>query len=224
MRIKVCDLETTGTEKSDAVVEIATWDLVDGRVAPTGHAQLINPKRPIPPEVSAIHHIIDDDVRDSPTFEHCIAYAMLGDVDAFCAHNAKFERQWITDEMTGGKPWICTLRCAYRVWPDAPGHSNQALRYWLKPEGLDRQIASVSHRAGPDAYVTAFTLRELLKKATFEQLVAWSAEPAILPRVPFGKHRGMAWKDVPIDYLSWVMRQTDMDEDVIATAKHWLRK
>lgn len=30
MRIRVIDVETTGTEPSDAVVELATWDVVDG--------------------------------------------------------------------------------------------------------------------------------------------------------------------------------------------------
>jgi len=223
MRIRVMDLETCGLEPPAGVVELATWDFLDGRVAPTGHAQLIDPGCPIPPEISAIHHIIDDDVRGQPTFAHAIGYALLGDVDAYCAHRAAFERQWITPALTGATPWICTLRCAYRVWPDAPGHSNQALRYWLKPEGLDREIAKVAHRAGPDAYVTAFTLRELLKKATVDQLIKWSAEPALLPRVQFGKHYGLPWSKVPVDYLSWILRQPDMDEDIVHTARHWLR-
>jgi hypothetical protein len=26
-------------------------------------------------------------------------------------------------------PWICTYKCALRVWPDLDGHSNQELRY-----------------------------------------------------------------------------------------------
>ena len=110
-----------------------------------------------------------------------------------------------------------------RVWPEAPSHSNQALRYWLKPEGLDRKIASEAHRALPDAYVTAFTLRELLKRATFAELVAWSAEPALLPRVTFGKHKGAAWGAVPPDYLDWLLRQADMNEDVKFTARKALK-
>lgn len=55
MRIRVIDLETTGVEPTDAVVELATWDVTDGCVVDTGHAQLINPGRSIPPEASAIH-------------------------------------------------------------------------------------------------------------------------------------------------------------------------
>lgn len=226
MRIRVTDLETTGIEPTDAVVEIAAWDVVvdGGRASIEEWGDvLVNPGRPIPPEVSAIHHLVDEDVAGRMKFDDAVRPAMIG-ADAFCAHNAKFERQWITKDLTGDRPWICTLRCAYRVWPDAPSHSNQALRYWLAPAGLDREIAAVAHRAGPDAYVTAFTLRELLKKATVSDLIEWSSQPAILPRVQFGKHRGMKWTDVPVDYLSWILRQADMDEDVKHTARHWMQQ
>lgn len=222
MRIRVVDLETTGFEPTDAVVEIAACDLRDGAISAFLISTLVNPGRPIPPQVSAVHHIIDADVQGCPTWDDAWP-AYVHDVQAFCAHNAKFERQWLTDEVTDGKPWICTLRCAYRLWPDAPGHSNQTLRYWLNPEGLDRTIASVAHRAGPDAYVTAFILREQLKLATFDALVAWSSEPALLPRITFGKHRGLAWKDAPIDYLQWITRTADMGEDVVHTARHWIK-
>jgi exodeoxyribonuclease X len=199
MRICAVDLETTGVEPTDRVVEFASTDLyVKHDLVLKPHGFLINPGIPIPPNMSAIHHITDEDVADKPDWETAatiILNAVGGDVDgvavgAFAAHNAKFERQWITDELTGGKPWICTYRCALRVWPDAPGHSNQQLRYWLKPEGLDRNVANLAHRAGP--------------------------------RVPFGKHRGQKWSDVPLDYLGWITRQDDMSEDVKFTARHYL--
>jgi uncharacterized protein (DUF3820 family) len=31
----------------------------------------------------------------------------------------------------------------------------------------------------------------------------------------FGKHRGQTWAQVPIDYLQWMVRQTDMDADTV---------
>lgn len=223
MRIRVVDLETTGTEPTDRVVEIAACDLVDGDMRGPW-ATLINPGIPIPPALSAIHHIIDEDVAGKPGWPEGATDLLIGAprAEAFAAHNAKFERQWITDELIGGVPWVCTYRCALRVWPDAPGHNNQTLRYWLKPDGLSRSEAAIAHRAGPDAYVTAFTLRELLKRATVEQLIAWSAVPALLPRVTFGKHRGAAWTDVPRDYLEWMCRQNDMSEDAKFTAQYHL--
>lgn len=223
MRIRVLDVETTGTEPTDAIIEIGAWDLVDGKVDPASSVNtLVNPGRTIPPQLSAIHHLTDADVAFAPTLSDVLPLS-IDCADAFCAHNAKFERQWFTEAVTGGRPWICTLRGAYRVWPDAPAHNNQTLRYWLNPEGLDRQIASVAHRAAPDAYVTAFTLRELLKHASFDELVRWSNEPALLPRITFGKHRGQRWDAVPIDYLQWLTRQSDMSEDVVHSARHALK-
>lgn len=221
MRIRIIDLETTGLLPTDRVVEIASVDLVDGAVGGIT-SRLCNPGIPIPPDLSAIHHIIDEDVADCQLWETIVPLFADDSVDAYAAHNAPFERQWCTGAFN--KPWICTRKSAYRVWPEAVGHSNQVLRCWLKAEGLGRNLAYGAHRAGPDAYVTAFTLRELLKRASFDDLVAWTSQPALLPRVTFGKHKGADWKKVPRDYLDWLMRQADMDPDVKHTAAHYYLK
>lgn len=234
MIIRVVDLETTGMAAPDAAPCEVAW--VDLRAIDNAweidlfsmRSLLCNPSRQIPPEVSAVHHIVDEDVADKMFWTEALAACAAKDdplfrPSAFAAHNAKFERQWLTRDVVGEAPVICTYKCALRAWPDAPSHSNQSLRYWLKPAGLDREIAAVAHRALPDAYVTAFTLIELLKMLTIEQLVSISSEPALLPKVRFGKHAGKAWGDVPSDYLQWCLRQ-DMDEDVIFTARHELSR
>lgn len=41
----------------------------------------------------------------------------------------------------------------------------------------------------PDAYVTAHHLRDMLNEVSLEQLIAWSVEPGLLPRVPSGAER-----------------------------------
>jgi exodeoxyribonuclease X len=202
-------------------VEIGSYDLLDGVVC-QGQSRLVNPGIPIPPKMSAIHHLIDEDVAGYPPWPTALLPIVDRPVDAFCAHNAAFEKMWLTPNLTGAAPWVCSYRCAMRVWPEAPGHSNQELRYWLKPEGLSRALAEPSHRAKPDAYVTAFTLRELLKRATLAQLIEWSSKPALLPRLNFGKHKGTAWAEVDHSYLQWIIKQSDMGEDVVFTAKHWL--
>ena len=229
MLFRVIDLETTGFEPPAAVCEIGWADVYatpGGWTVVQPEETFVAPGHPIPPETSAVHHIVDADVVGAPKFEQATAgvffdeEAMRGEV-VLVAHNARFERQWLTDEVTGGLPWICTYKCALRVWPDAPAHNNGTLRYWLNPVGLKRDVALLSHRAGPDAYVTAFTLRELLLKASVADLIKWSSEPALLVRCTFGKHRGTAWADVPADYLRWVTGQ-QMDEDVLHTARHHL--
>jgi exodeoxyribonuclease X len=225
--IRIVDLETTGFPPDAEVIEIA---MVDVRVEPLALPRidtcwidsLVKPCRPIPPESSAIHHMIDDDVARAAPWS-VVWKAVGGTPDIWCAHSAKFERAFISDEMTGGKPWICTWKCALRLWPDAPRHSNQVLRYWLKPAGLDRAKASIAHRAGPDAYVTAHLLAAMLELASVEQLIAWSNEPAVLARVPFGKDppagsRGMKWTEVDHSLLYWTADR-DFDEYILHSVK-----
>jgi exodeoxyribonuclease X len=44
-------------------------------------------------------------------------------------------------------------------------------------------------------------LQQQLSKVSLEDLIAWSGQPAFLPKVAFGKHRGAKWTDVPDSYL-----------------------
>lgn len=234
MIIRCLDLETTGLAPPEhTVIELGWADLVsldpethagEAWAVHMPHAVFVDLERAIPPEASAIHHIVEEDLDRHGTRLPWLDTAAVnfGDDDflevgetivALCAHNAKFERQWCTEDLTGGKPWICTYKCALRLWPDAPNHQNQTLRYWLNPKGLRREFASEAHRAGPDAYVTAFLLREMLRVSTTQALIQWSRSPALLVKCHFGKHRGALWRDVPLDYLHWASRQ-DFDEDV----------
>lgn len=231
MLIRIVDLETTGFEPPAEVIEVGWSDLMAGgrdlAGEPTGwtvgppSAVFVRPATPIPPETSAIHHIIDEDVTKGANWRD-FATAFFSEPDiVHAAHSCKFERLWITDEITGGQPWICTYKCALRLWPDAPSHSNQALRYWRRPVGLVREIAHAAHRAGPDAYVTAHLLREMLESgATVEQLIQWSSEPALQVRCHIGKvWRGHKWTEVDDGFLQWVFER-DFDEDVIFTVRH----
>jgi exodeoxyribonuclease X len=140
-------------------------------------------------------------------------------VDVFVAHHWAIEAQWLGEHLQG-RPSICTYKAALRLCPEAPGHGNQVLRYWLRPKGLDPVIASTPHRALPDAYVTAFLLREVLELATVEELIAWTREPALLSRVTFGRYRGSDWHEVPADYLAWVAERSELGDDIKFTAQH----
>jgi DNA polymerase-3 subunit epsilon len=75
------DLETTGTNiVKDRIVEIAIY-----KVKPDGTyeslTKIINPEMPIPKEVTAIHGISDNDVKDAPTFAQ-----LAGTLDQFLAN------------------------------------------------------------------------------------------------------------------------------------------
>ena len=91
-----------------------------------------------------------------------------------------------------------------------------------KPEGLVYEMGLPAHRAMPDAYVTAHHLRDMLNAVSLDQLIAWSLQPDMLPRVPAGAHRGRAWRDLDSDVL--LAFATDRDVDVRFSAATELRR
>ena len=223
--VRVFDVETTGIDPSEhRVIEIAAFDLYpDNRIERVG-AYLTNPGRSIPPEASAKHHLTDGDVASAPPFGAVWAHFANGPT-VYAAHNCEFEQGYIPAPQE--TRWICTYKCALRAWPDAPGHSNQALRYWIGLDsmtGFDRKSAAVAHRAEPDAYVTTWLLMILLGKHSLDELLQWTKEPKFYARLPFGKHRSKKWAEVPADYLEWMCDQRDMDADWRYGAKIELKR
>ena len=228
--IRVIDLETTGqAPPTHAVCEIGWQDVAlgsDGRweIDGEGGATLVNPGRSIPPLTMAVHHIRDEDVADAPWFID-VARPALDPWPrriALAAHRADFEQQYCTASLTKGAEWICTWKCAMLAWPEIPGFSNQMLRYWRKPEGMVHERGLPIHRAFPDAYVTAFLLRDLLNEFGVQKLIEWSRLPGLLPRVRFGPDRGKEWHEIGEDSLNGFLG--DRDDDVRYTAEQELAR
>ena len=225
MRIRCVDFETTGFPPDAAVVESGWCDLEPGANGiawqiriPT--SQVCNPGRPIPPEASAVHHLTNEDVFGAPPWKEIVEASGNG-VDLLAAHRADFEAAflptWPKDK------WICTWKVALRLWPEAPSHKLQVLRYWAGLKVV-KELAEPPHRAAGDAYVTARLLKVLLANVTVEQALTISAEPALLPRLTFGKHTMKPMAEVPADYLEWMLGQKDMDKDARHTAMHELSR
>ena len=221
-RIRVIDFETTGTPENavKAICEIGWTDLTaDWKISETT-SFLVNPGHPIPPQTRAVHHISDADVAgamDAASTRRKLSEGMADD-DIWAAHNAQFEQAFFGG---GDRRWICTLKCAKHLFPDAPGHSNQTLRYWLGIDDQfdDAQRAMPPHRAGPDTFVTAHILHRMLAITTPEEMVRLTTAPVRLRTVTFGKHRGAQWDDLPWDYLSWIASKSDLGADEKHTAR-----
>lgn len=216
-RIRVIDLETSGDAATD-VCEIGWQDVVsiDGgkwEVNEERGALFVNPGRPITPETMSVHHILDEFVADAPLWGE-VAPGVLqpeGGVLALAAHRAAFEQRHCTPRLTGGAQWICTWKCALRTWPELSGFSNQMLRYQRRPEGLIHEVGLPAHRAMPDAYVTAHHLRDMLNAVELKNLLAWSRQPGLLPRVRSGPERGKTWDLIDEHALEELARDRDLD-------------
>lgn len=209
--IRIVDLETTGFELPAEVCDVGLCDYdVDGKSVSEPVSWLCGVKE-MPPEARAVHHISMADCAGLPEFSS----AHIGtNCDAYAAHNAEFELKWFTPL----RPMICTYKAALRIWPDAPSHSNGALRYWLQDQGKIAPVHALTqpaHRAGPDAYVTAHILGALFAAgATGRDMVAWTKEPRLLTKCPIGKFRGKPWAEVESGFLGWMMRQPDVEADL----------
>lgn len=213
--IRVIDFETTGTEPPEAeVCEVGTCDLhLEDGLIETPATWMCGVKA-MPPEVRAVHHISLAECDGWDAFAPEVMFRRTNAADAIAAHNAEFETKFFTSPV----PVICTYKVALRVWPEAPSHSNGALRYWLEDAGKispSHVMTQPAHRAGPDAYVTAHILKALFATGvTGKQMVAWTKEPCLLPRCPIGKFRDKPWSEVEAGFLGWMLRQPDMAEDL----------
>lgn len=229
----VIDLECTSREPKDA--HIVEWAAVVifppwfGQGGAQEHSSLVKPPIAIPPETSAVHHITDHDVAGAPlwmTEVNKVRLLLTSDGVIAVAHNAEYEREVLSTCMSDvpGLRWLCTYKAALRVWPDAPSHSNEGLRYFLGL-GAGRSRPQAPHSALHDARVTAQLLHELQVVGTsIEDMLKWTNEPAMLPTCPLGDWRGHKWADVDEGFLQWIVRKIGDRPDVVFCARSELER
>jgi exodeoxyribonuclease X len=228
MKLIVLDTETSGLDpsKGDTILELA-WIVLsnEDNWKPKSFSRMyIQYSGPINPHAQASHHIRSD----SLTAEHgayprdAAVQFMLKEIgdDSICvAHNVDFDSKFLPEIK---RPWICTFRSAKHVWPNAPGYGNQVLRYWLNINVTSQEILDVApiiahqhpHQALFDVATTTGILLKMLERYTPEQLLHLSRSPVTLKSLNFGKHKGLEINRVPRDYLQWLRRQNNLDEDV----------
>ena len=85
----------------------------------------------------AIHLILDEHVAGAPFWKEIVSAVLRpeGGVVAFGAHRAQFEQRYCRASLAGGTGWICTWKCALRLWPLLPRFSDQMFRYLRTQEG-----------------------------------------------------------------------------------------
>jgi exodeoxyribonuclease X len=241
--VVVLDCETTGLrpEAGHAVVELAavalTFNSGDWRLGLFPFSTLVAPGRRISPEAAAVHHLRDIDLCTAPKLPLALDQmlhhfgASRGTRLVIAAHNAAFDRGFLDSfhDHFGAAQWLCTYRLACHLYPNAPSHSNQVLRYFLSLDTKVRAslpgLSLSAHRALYDAITTACLLKHMLCNRTLGDLLILQDQPVLQRVVRFGKYRGQEWAAVPRDYLQYIMRQNGpggFDADVMHTANYYL--
>jgi DNA polymerase III alpha subunit (gram-positive type) len=105
MTIRIIDLETTGIDTTAHVVEVGSVDLLPNGIIARAQEHLVKPPCLIPAEAQAVHHITDEDVAHAKPWK-VVADAFFNrsacsDLVAFAAHNAAFEKKWLTPALLG---------------------------------------------------------------------------------------------------------------------------
>lgn len=216
--IRLCDTETTGFPPHAELVEIGWTDL---RFYPGGweieidqQSAFVNPGFPIPASATEIHGITDAMVVDGMLPDDARKMLARG-ADYLSAHNVEFDSKFVRGH---NLPWICTLQCARHVWPDAPNHKNETLK-----EFLGITVDGDAHRAGYDAAVSARILLKLFEVMTIDEMIAVSKPSHVPLRMPFGKCKGMLFKDIDHGYLDWITR-SNLPVGIRNAAKSELQK
>ncbi len=146
--IAFVDVETTGTTPTgDRVTEIGIVRVVEGGLAEEW-STLVNPECTIPEEIQVLTGITNAMVRDQPTFAELrrdVIERLEGHL--FVAHNARFDYGFIKNELRRvDTPFsadvLCTVRLSRRLFPEASGHSLDALiaRHGLADEPPEHRL------------------------------------------------------------------------------------
>lgn len=147
------DLETTGTDAAtDAITEIGIVR-VEGAQRPgapkvSEWSTLVDPGRPIPPEIQALTGITDTMVRNAPTFAQVAPEVHARTRDAvFVAHNARFDYGFLKHAFAReGQAFsarvLCTVKLSRRLFPEAGHHNLDSViaRHSLLVDGRHRAL------------------------------------------------------------------------------------
>ncbi|KQF50317.1 DUF3820 family protein [Acinetobacter pittii] len=160
----------------------------------------------------AVHHILESDIADKPSYE---TFRLPEGVQYIIGHNVDYDIRAIklADKSVNAQS-ICTLALARMVWPDA-AHNLSALIYMLSKGSLKaRESIRNAHNAKQDVLLTAVLLKQICKALgikDMQSLYLFSEQARIPTKITFGKHKGMAIKDLPADYVTWLLKQDDLD-------------
>lgn len=217
--ILLLDVETTGvSHKTDAVVEVAWIEVNSDLEIIDRDMSLIDPQRPIPSSAAAIHGITDRMVAGAPTlseyFEDILQGVMRREPVTFVAHCAAFDWGFTSKHFHPDSRQICTLKLARRLYQDAANHKLGTLAYEF--DLIDPSLRL--HSAESDLTVLLGLLKRMVEDTglDIDGLHALSLAPNPNEKIGFGKHRGTKLKDLPKDYVHWLLTKADIDADLRA--------
>lgn len=206
---QVIDTETTGRSEPQCI-EFARADVtvepgVNGMLFHLGDATVehYKPTKPIELGALATHHILPEELEGCPA-----APASFDLPPIIIGHAVDYD--WKVLGSPDGVKRIDTYALGREAWPGLDSYSLGALTYHLLPAVDARAALKDAHGAAVDISLcfNVFTqaLSILLPSPKSWTEIWRVSEAAREPKeMPFGKHRGLAIKNLPRDYVVWLM-------------------
>lgn len=221
MKLYFFDTETTGLEDNARVIQFAG----KRNDSDEFYCETFKPEIKINIGAMATHHITEKMVENKGKFSDRIDYLnSIFQNYVAVAHNAPFDIRIIEFEGVNKiKFFIDTKKVAQHLlqWSDNPPeqYKLQYLRYFF-----DIEIEATAHDAKGDVIVLEklfYVLFDIMKKKYTKEMGVFSENeekkiiakminisknPLILRYMPFGKHKGVEFKDLPKSYISWLTK------------------
>ena len=159
------DLETTGfNQQVDRVTEVALIKFKEGEV--TGKMNyLVNPMRPIPPNLQELTGITDQMVFDKPTFDY-----LIPEIQEFIqntvlvAHHSNFDLRFLNAEFNRfgyesiNNAAVCTCKLARKLFTHLNSYSLDSIAEFFELKFVSR------HRAYGDALMALNVFKIILER------------------------------------------------------------
>jgi exodeoxyribonuclease X len=220
-KILILDSETTGLIEPIEAVEVAWQEVIySGHHATktnNNFLQRYKPTKPIEYGALATSHILMSELVDCPPSD---SFKLPEDTEYLIGQNIQYDWNVI------GKPdvkLICTKALAQYVIPDIDSYSQSALLYYILGDEA-KPLLKEAHNAQDDINNCYILFSWLISQidadiSTIEKLYQFSEKCKIPTKMPFGKHKDMLIKEVPKDYISWLLKQPDLDSYLVQALK-----
>ncbi|KGT48405.1 putative quorum-sensing-regulated virulence factor [Acinetobacter sp. HR7] len=167
---------------------------------------------PISYGAMATHHILESDLQGKPCYD---TFQLPEDVDCLIGHNINYDIEAIRKCRTDvPEKSICTLALARFTWPELETHTLSALFYFVSSDKIKaRDYLRNAHSAKYDIWFTYIILKNICIKLGIKDmnsLYILSEQVRTPSMMPFGKHKGTALKELPKDYIQWMLT-TEID-------------
>lgn len=245
------DLETTGVDTAkDRIIEIAVEVHYPAPQSPERKVRRLNPGIPIPAEATEVHGIRDEDVKDEPVFRQIAGglKALLDPCDIAGFGVRRFDLPLLIAEWKR----VGVVFDGKRLPSGAPRRivDLQMLFHLENPRDLEAAVRRYvgtahegAHTAAADTAALPLVLAGILEQhttltATLDALHVrcdeyapfrteverWFGDDLTAPVFQFGKHEGTSLRVVESGYLAWMFRQEDLDEEVKAFVREFVRR